>query len=240
MTMDAKVKDALDKVRASAQELHAAISDAAAKRGGAMKVDLEIVQKKAKAGADSARSSMAAQNDAAKKHLGEAVKRLEAGQKDAAEGLKAPGRTFQTAVRETPAHARASAQETHPAVATAVGVGIGALLGALAGPAGAAVGAAGGAAIGAATGGAVGITTDLVRADTRDQAGYESSFVIDAGQSAVIADVSEDSIFLVDERMRNLGGIVYRRAASDLRDDEWFDPDYLYPYEYIPPRYVAW
>ena len=131
-------------------------------------------------------------------------------------------------------------KETHPAVATAVGVGIGALLGALAGPAGAAVGAAGGAAIGAATGGAVGITTDLVRADTRDQAGYESSFVIDAGQSAVIADVSEDSIFLVDERMRSLGGIVYRRAASDLRDDEWFDPDYLYPYEYVPPRYVAW
>src|SRR5258705_2688439 len=102
-------------------------------------------------------------------------------------------------------------KETPPALATAVGVGVGALLGLLAGPAGAAVGAAGGAAIGAATGGAVGITTDLVRADTRDQAGYESSFVIDSGQSAVIADVSEDSIFLVDERMRNLGGIVYRR-----------------------------
>ncbi len=116
--MDAKVKDALDNVRASAQELHAAISDAAAKRGGAMKVDLEIVQKKAKAVADSARSSMATQNDAAKKHLGEAVKRLEAVQKDAAEGLKATGRTFQSAVRKTLADARASAQETSQAVAS--------------------------------------------------------------------------------------------------------------------------
>lgn len=131
-------------------------------------------------------------------------------------------------------------KETQPVVATAVGVGIGALLGALAGPAGAAVGAAGGAAIGAATGGVVGVTTDLVRADTRDQAGYEAKFVIDAGQSAVLADVSEDSIFLINERMRDLGGIVYRRAASDLRDDEWFDPGYLYPYEYIPAAYSVW
>src|SRR6267154_489010 len=61
-------------------------------------------------------------------------------------------------------------KDTHPALATAVGVGIGALLGALAGPAGAAIGAARGAAIGAAAGGAVGLTTDLIRADTRDQA----------------------------------------------------------------------
>src|SRR5271168_2586872 len=84
-------------------------------------------------------------------------------------------------------------KETQPALATAFGVGVGALLGALAGPAGAAVGAAGGAAIGAAAGGALGIGTDLVRADVRYQATDETAFVLDAGQSAVIADVSEDS-----------------------------------------------
>ncbi len=115
-------------------------------------------------------------------------------------------------------------------MATAFGVGIGALLGALAGPAGAAVGAAGGAAIGAAAGGTVGLTTDLIRADTRDQATDETAFVLDAGQSAVIADVSEDSTLPIDSRMRELGGIVRRRAFSTVKDDSWFG-------EYIPPGY---
>jgi uncharacterized membrane protein len=133
-------------------------------------------------------------------------------------------------------------KETHPALATAVGVGVGALLGALAGPAGAAVGAAGGAAIGAGAGGVVGITTDLVRADTRDQATDETAFVLNAGESAVIADVSEDSTSAIDSRMRELGGIVRRRAWSTLQDDSWFGEyvpsSYLYPYEYIPPEYA--
>lgn len=129
-------------------------------------------------------------------------------------------------------------KETLPALATAVGVGVGALLGALAGPAGAAVGAAGGASIGAAAGGVVGLTTDVVRADTRDQATAETAFVLNTGQSAVIADVSEDSILAIDSRMRELGGIVRRRAWSTLQDDAWFGEyipsSYLYPYEYVP------
>jgi uncharacterized membrane protein len=136
-------------------------------------------------------------------------------------------------------------KETHPALATAVGVGVGALLGLLAGPAGAAVGAAGGAAIGAATGGVVGVAADLGRADTRDQAAGETRFVLGAGQSAVIADVSEDWTSPIDTQMRKLGGIVYRRAKSDLEDDIRFDdnyfyPSYLYPYEYIPSSYPLW
>ncbi len=135
-------------------------------------------------------------------------------------------------------------KETHPALATAVGVGIGALLGALAGPAGVAVGAAKGAAIGAATGGVVGAGTDLVRADTRDQASVETAYALRAGQSAVIADVSEESTFPIDTRMRELGGVVYRRDRSTLHDDAWFDEYdpgyYLYPYEYIPPGDPPW
>ena len=134
-------------------------------------------------------------------------------------------------------------KETQPALATAVGVGVGALLGALAGPAGAAVGAAGGAAIGAAAGGAVGIGADLIRADTRDQASDETAFVLGIGQSAVIADVSEDSTLPIDSRMRGLGGVVRRRAWSTLQDDAWYGAylpsSYLYPYEYIPPGYRA-
>jgi len=137
-------------------------------------------------------------------------------------------------------------KETHPALATAVGVGIGALLGALAGPAGAAVGAAGGAGIGAAAGGMAGLVADADRADTRQQAASETWFVLGAGQSAVIADVSEDWTSPIDTRMRSLGGIVYRRAKSDLEDDVWYDSYlypydyYLYPYEYVPPRYPAY
>ena len=74
-----------------------------------------------------------------------------------------------------------------------------------------------------------------------------SDFVLGIGQSAVIADVSEDWISVIDSRMRDLGGIVYRRLWSDVRDDVWFDDDYLYPYdyylypyEYIPVGYYVW
>ena len=134
-------------------------------------------------------------------------------------------------------------KETHPALATAVGVGIGALLGALAGPAGAAVGAAKGAGIGAATGGVAGLAADAGRADTREQAALEAGFVLGDGQSAVIADVSEDWTSPINTRMKSLGGVVYRRAKSDLEGDSWYDTYlypydyYLYPYEYVPPAY---
>lgn len=135
-------------------------------------------------------------------------------------------------------------KETHPVLGTAVGVGIGALLGALAGPAGAAVGAAGGAAIGAASAGVVGAAVDLDRADTRDQAVSETGFVLPIGKSAVIADVSEEWTAAIDTKMREAGGIVYRRARADLADDAWFGeyyPDrYLYPYEYHPRSYASW
>jgi uncharacterized membrane protein len=137
-------------------------------------------------------------------------------------------------------------KETLPGAGTAVGVGIGALLGALAGPAGAAIGAAGGAAVGAAAGGAVGVAADLDRDDLRQQALHETRFVLGIGQSAVIADVSEDSTSPINTRMHSLGGKVYRRARGDLRDDAWFGSggyfypyeSYLYPYEYIPPEYL--
>ena len=121
-------------------------------------------------------------------------------------------------------------KETHPVVATGVGVAIGALLGALAGPPGAAVGAAAGAVIGGAM--------DLERADTRQQAMDETRFVLKDGQSAVIADISEDWTTPLDTRMRGVGGHVYRRPKSALQDDACFGYDsYLSPYEYIPPRH---
>jgi hypothetical protein len=114
---DTQVKDAIDQVRAAAQELHKAISDAAAKRGGAAKADLEAVPMKAKAAIDSIKSSGAAANAAAKKHLDAAVTFFEATRTHAADGVKATGKEFQTAVRQTIADARAAVQQVSEAVA---------------------------------------------------------------------------------------------------------------------------
>jgi len=115
--VDTKVKDALDHIRAAAQELHGAISDAAAKRGGAMKTDLEAIPQKAKAVTESVKSSMSGQNEAAKKHLADAVTHLEATQTHVAESLKSSGQAFQTSVAKALADARASVQKLSEAVA---------------------------------------------------------------------------------------------------------------------------
>ena len=114
---DTQVKDAVDHVRSATQQLHKAISDAAAKRGGAVKADLQAVPQMAKAAADSIKGSMAAQNDAAKKRLAEAITYLDATGKHAADGVKSSGKEFQTAVRQTIADARAAAQKVSEAVA---------------------------------------------------------------------------------------------------------------------------
>jgi len=112
-----KVKDALDHARETAQELHGAISDAAAKSGGAVKADLEAISQKAKAAVESVKASVGAQQEATKKHLTEAVTYLEAAQKHAAEGLKSSGQVFQTSIRQTLADARASVQKISEAIA---------------------------------------------------------------------------------------------------------------------------
>src|SRR5258708_19772489 len=82
------------------------------------------------------------------------------------------------------------------------------------------------------------------RADTRDESRYETAWVLGAGQSAVIADVSEDTTFAVDERMRRLGGSVHRRAYGDVGDNKWVgdypDHPYLYPHEYLPAHSPGW
>jgi len=128
-------------------------------------------------------------------------------------------------------------KETHPVFATAVGVGIGALLGVLGGPVGVAVGAAAGAAIGG--------SIDLDRSDVHEAAADDAGLVIGRGESAVIADVSEDRNEIIGERMRSLGGTVHRRSNSSIEKetlDRGFYPyqDYLYPYEYVPSRYASY
>lgn len=114
---DTQVKNAIDQVRSATQQLHKAITDAAAKRGGAVKADLQAVPQMTKAAVDSIKGSMAAQSDVAKKRLSEAVTYLEAAGKHAADGVQSSGKDFQTAVRQTIADARAAAQKASEAVA---------------------------------------------------------------------------------------------------------------------------
>jgi fructose-specific phosphotransferase system component IIB len=114
---DPKVKDALDDVRAAAQQLHGAISDAAAKRSDAIKADFQAIPLKAKAVTDSIKGSLGAQNEATKKRLTEAMTYLEATQKSADESVKNKGQAFQTSVTQTLTNARAAVEKITEAVA---------------------------------------------------------------------------------------------------------------------------
>jgi uncharacterized membrane protein len=93
---------------------------------------------------------------------------------------------------------------------TLVGTPVGALVGLIGGPAGVA--------IGAATGLAAGIFADL------DNARIGSDFVDDVrtellpGQAALVAEIDEEWTAPLDTRMEALGGKVYRRSLSEVRD----------------------
>ncbi|MBV8149299.1 MAG: hypothetical protein JO092_09430 [Candidatus Eremiobacteraeota bacterium] len=143
--------------------------------------------------------------------------------------------------RDSHGHIDVATKDTDPGVRTAIGVGIGVLLGALAGPIGAAAGAtiAAGTAVGvgAAAGGLAGLTADAIKSDEHEQAAYETSFVLARNKSAVIAEVAEERTGPINAMGKRLGGTVYRRKKSDIRDDSWLEADYadyLYPYDYQP------
>jgi uncharacterized membrane protein len=143
--------------------------------------------------------------------------------------------------RDEDGHVDVATKRTDPGVRTVVGIGLGALMGALAAPVvaagGAAVAAATTAAVGATFGGVAGLTADGLKSDEHERAVFESGFVMKPGQSAVVAEVTEDSPTPVDTAMKRLGGTVFRRDKSTVRDDSLWggnSADYLYPYEYDP------
>jgi ElaB/YqjD/DUF883 family membrane-anchored ribosome-binding protein len=116
-TADPKIKNAIDNVRAAAQELHGAISDAMTKRGGATKADLQAFGQKIKTVTESAKSTLSTQNATVKKNMTDAVTQLEATQKIVNDGMKATGEKLQTSVRQALQDARASVQKISEAVA---------------------------------------------------------------------------------------------------------------------------
>ena len=97
----------------------------------------------------------------------------------------------------------------HGAVGVGVGMAVGALIGLLAGPVGMAVGAVAGTLAGALRDSWVsGVGLEFVD---------ETQTTLQPGTVAIVAEVEEDWIIPVDTRMEAAGGVVFRRARSDLQ-----------------------
>jgi uncharacterized membrane protein len=92
---------------------------------------------------------------------------------------------------------------------TLTGTAVGSLIGLLGGPVGVAIGAAAGLAVGAAVDvNNAGIGYDFIDDVTK---------VLLPNRVAVIAEIDEDWTTPVDNRMEAVGGIVFRRALSDVK-----------------------
>jgi len=93
---------------------------------------------------------------------------------------------------------------------TLVGTTLGSLIGLLGGPTGVAIGAAAGMTVGAAS--------DVDDARIGDDFLDDVKKALTPGKAAVVADIDEEWTTPVDTRMEKLGGAVYRRAVSAVRD----------------------
>jgi len=93
---------------------------------------------------------------------------------------------------------------------TLTGTAVGSLLGVLGGPIGVAIGAAAGLTAGA--------TVDLHNARISDDFVDDVTKVLLPNRVALIAEIEEDWTTPVDTRMEAIGGIVFRRALSDVED----------------------
>jgi uncharacterized membrane protein len=95
-------------------------------------------------------------------------------------------------------------------IGSLVGTSLGSLIGLLGGPAGLAIGAAAGLAAGG--------TADLNNARIGEDFIDDVSKQLLPNRVAVIADIDEDWTTPVDTRMEAIGGTVFRRALSDVKD----------------------
>ena len=96
-------------------------------------------------------------------------------------------------------------------VGAASGSLIGMLIGVLGGPVGVLIGWGAGALMGG--------VFDLDRAETSDEALGVLGRAIPPGSTAVIASVAEPAVEVIDGEMKNLGGEVTRRSASEVMDE---------------------
>lgn len=96
-------------------------------------------------------------------------------------------------------------------VGSLVGTSVGSLIGLLGGPVGVAIGATSGLAVGAL----LDVDDLRVGADFVD----DVSKALTPNKVALIAEIEEEWTTPVDTRMEAIGGTVFRRALSDVRDD---------------------
>jgi uncharacterized membrane protein len=94
-------------------------------------------------------------------------------------------------------------------IGTLVGTALGSLIGLLGGPAGVAIGAASGFVIG----GGVDLNNARIGQDFIDDVNKQLA----PNKVAVVAELKEEWITPVDTRMEPIGGIVFRRALSDVK-----------------------
>ncbi len=92
--------DSFDRIRAAAQELHGAISDAAAKHGQTVKHHLEAIPHRAAKLAASVKALVGVRTELTQKHLNELAKHLEATERHVAESLKHDGQAFHSSLRQ--------------------------------------------------------------------------------------------------------------------------------------------
>jgi len=111
------IKDALDHARTAAQELHGALSDAAAQRGAVVKIDLAALPLKARAIADSLGQSLDAQHAATRQTIGDAVTFLHATATHIGQSLNVTGQAAERSVERAVDDARAAVQKISEAVA---------------------------------------------------------------------------------------------------------------------------
>ncbi len=92
------------------------------------------------------------------------------------------------------------------------GTAVGALIGVLAGPAGALVGATAGAVIGT--------FADVEESGVTDEFVNDVTTTLTRGKVALIADISEERVTPLDARMEQIGGVVFRRARTLVKDTQ--------------------
>ena len=95
-------------------------------------------------------------------------------------------------------------------IGSLVGTSLGSLIGLLGGPAGLAIGAA----AGLAAGGAADLNNARIGEDFID----DVTKMLLPNRVAVVAEIEEDWTTPVDARMEAIGGTVFRRALSEVRD----------------------
>ena len=96
-------------------------------------------------------------------------------------------------------------------VATASGSLIGVLIGVLGGPVGMLIGLSAGMAVGAAV--------DLDHADEAEGLLDQMSKALPVGTTAIVAEVDESSVDVIDDEMSRLGGTIIRRPADEVLDE---------------------